>query len=103
MRETAHFGAGQRLIRHQSAIAESQASGLVKIFGDYLRSRQACRFVVEDDRRRGPGRHQQELPAPVPRLFSDQTGLDSHFPKHEADEAGMGAKWMMVKRDHETA
>ena len=35
-------------------------------------------------------------------LFFDQTRLDPHLAKHEADEAGMGAKWVMVKRDHQT-
>ena len=100
MREPPHLGAGERLIRHQPAIAETQAPRLVEIFADHRGSRQAMAIVLDHDRRRAFGRHQQELPAPVPWPFFDQTRLDSHLAKHEADEAGMGAKWMMVKRDH---
>ena len=57
--------------------------------------------VLDHDRRRAFGRDQQELAAPIPHFFFDQTRLDPHLAKHEADEARMGAKRMMVKRDHE--
>ena len=39
MHEPARFRPGQWILGHQTAIAESQASGLIQIFGDHLRSR----------------------------------------------------------------
>ena len=100
MREPARLGAGQRIVRHQPAIAEAQAPRLIEIFGDHLRSRQAWRVVLDHDRRRAFGRDQQELPAPVPCPFLDERRLDPHLAEDEADEAGMGTKGMMVERDH---
>ena len=101
MREPPHLSAGQRLIRHQPAIAQTQAPRLVEIFADHRGSRKATAVVLDHDGRRAFGRHQQELPPPVPHFFFDQTRLDSHLAKHEADEPGMGAERVMVKRDHQ--
>ena len=86
MGQAADFDARAWLARHQSKLGELLAMGLAKVFGDDRRAGN-WRCPLLNQNRRVAGRVElEELGAPLPGTFLDQTRHKTDFFKHQPHE-----------------
>ena len=101
--EPADFGALHRVLGEQPLVALQDAARLVEIFGDHRCADDRHVALGQQDRQRAGRVQRQELLAPGPRLFLDQSQLLAILAESEADEATGGEHGMMEKRQHGSA